>query len=92
MCEQMTFLEGMADHSEMLRMARDVLRRTIIEAREYDPDDVVGVIQEVLHLAHFEITDELDDMRDELLYLGLTEAELDQASRAKEVKPCQTRG
>jgi len=76
MLKQMTLLEEMADHSEMLRMARDVLRRTIIEAREHDPDDVVGVVQEVLYLAHFEIAEELDEMRDELLELGLTEAEL----------------
>jgi hypothetical protein len=60
----------------MLRMAREVLRRTILEAREHDPEDVVGVVQEVLYLAHFEITEELDEMRDELLDLGLTEAEL----------------
>lgn len=63
-------------------LARDVLRYAIKEIHdiELESHEVVPMLQEVLFLAHEEITEELLEMEEELIDLGLTKEELEAES------------
>jgi hypothetical protein len=74
-------------------LARKLLRYGIAETAEWAASDDetdreegttrLDLLQNAFYLAEVEISKELDDMRDELIDLGLSPAELDRATAEK---------